>query len=101
MGSLWCTRRTSLCLFQLSWNGMIRKWTACSQESLYPTGLSGFNNTFNIGVGDGCDSCLVPRDQWTNPEKIEEGFVMDRTLGKFYLFSFYFQVNIFIFFKKM
>jgi hypothetical protein len=86
MGSLLCTRRKSLCLFQLSWNGMIKRWTVCSQESLKPCGLSGFNRSFNLGVGDGCDSCLVPRDQWTNPEKIEEGFVMDRTLVNFTYF---------------
>ena len=34
------------------------------------------------GVGDGCDSCLYPRDLWTNPDIIEEGFEMNRTRGK-------------------
>ena len=32
------------------------------------------------GVGDGCDSCLIPRSLWTDPETIEEGFPRDRTL---------------------
>jgi hypothetical protein len=46
-------------------------------------------------VGDGCDSCLVPRNLWTNKEKIKEGFVMDRTLGKFN-FNYIFGNDIFL-----
>ena len=33
-------------------------------------------------MGDGCDSCLTPRDLWTDIDKIEEGFEMDRSLGR-------------------
>ena len=32
------------------------------------------------GVGDGCDSCLIPRSLWTDQDTIEEGFPRDRTL---------------------
>ena len=32
------------------------------------------------GVGDGCDSCLVPRALWTDEETIDEGFPKNRTL---------------------
>ena len=32
------------------------------------------------GVGDGCDSCLVPRAMWTDEMTIAEGFPKNRTL---------------------
>ena len=32
------------------------------------------------GVGDGCDSCLVPRYLWHDEDTIDEGFPMNRTL---------------------
>ena len=32
------------------------------------------------GVGDGCDSCLTPRNMWTDEDQIEEGFPKNRTL---------------------
>ena len=32
------------------------------------------------GVGDGCDSCLIPRKLWTDMDTIEDGFPMSRTI---------------------
>ena len=32
------------------------------------------------GVGDGCDSCLEPRSEWTVLATIDRGFPRDRTL---------------------
>ena len=32
------------------------------------------------GVGDGCDSCLIPRNMWTDEDQIDEGFPKNRTL---------------------
>ena len=32
------------------------------------------------GVGDGCDSCLIPRALWTDDDTIDEGFPKNRTM---------------------
>ena len=33
------------------------------------------------GIGDGCDSCLTPRNLWTDLDTIENGFPKNRTFG--------------------